>query len=270
MFAYGGFSDTLLIFNCPRTSWSGITSLKNVVVFGDSYSTPATTEPEPNDEDEEDAAGNATWVDHLQCRLGDRITAFHNFSFPGSTTEDDLETQLTKFFAKFPPKRSPQSDPPLDPSRTSFVLHLGINDCGATDEDDLDEIVEKLLDAAHDLYVKAGARNFIFMDVIPIDRTPGAQATDSEDTMRSRVEVWNESLRTRVAEFAESSSRASVFLYSTHKTLTEVLDDPEEFGYTVEDVTDEGGGIWLDDIHATSSVHKILAERFAKTFFPDL
>ncbi|TFK85888.1 carbohydrate esterase family 16 protein [Polyporus arcularius HHB13444] len=193
----------------------------------------------------------------------------HNFSFPGATAEDDLETQMATFFARFPPKSSTKSEPSLDPSRTSYFLHLGINDCGATDEDDLDEIVEKLMDAAHDLYVKAGARNFVFVDVIPMDRTPGAQSTDSEDTIRSRVETWNESLRTRVAEFAESTSQASVFLWSTHAALAEILDDPEEFGFAAGDVTDEGGNIWLDEIHATSSVHKIMAERFAKTFFPE-
>ncbi|KAI0721952.1 hypothetical protein C8T65DRAFT_565188, partial [Cerioporus squamosus] len=222
------------------------------------------------------------WLEVRLHQQQKKTTAVHNFSFPGATAEDDLETQLAKFFAKFPSKSSRKSEPPLHPSRTSYVeqgvyhdlslplFHLGINDCGATDEDDLDEIVEKLLDAAHDLYVKAGARNFIFMDVIPMDRTPGAQDTDSEDTMSSRVEAWNEALRTRVAEFANSASQASVFLWLTHATLTEILDDPEQFGYTADDVTDEGGGIWLDDIHATSSVHKILAERFARTFLPEL
>ena len=49
---------------------------------------------------------------------------------------------------------------------------MGINDCGSTDADELEPIVESVFDAVHDLYVKAGARNFVLVDVPPIDRSP--------------------------------------------------------------------------------------------------
>ena len=51
-------------------------------------------------------------------------------------------------------------------------MFLGINDCGSNDVDELDSIVETVLDAFHTFYVKAGGRNFVLVDVPPIDRSP--------------------------------------------------------------------------------------------------
>lgn len=53
-----------------------------------------------------------------------------------------------------------------------IVIFLGINDCGSTDSDELEFVIETILDTVHDLYVKAGARKFIFVNVPPIDRSP--------------------------------------------------------------------------------------------------
>jgi len=50
---------------------------------------------------------------------------------------------------------------------------LGINDCGRTPSDELEPIVEVIFDTRHDLYAKFGARNFVLIDVPPIDRSPG-------------------------------------------------------------------------------------------------
>ena len=52
------------------------------------------------------------------------------------------------------------------------VVFMGINDCGVNDMDDLESIVETVGDAVHDLYVKAGARNLVLIDVPPINRSP--------------------------------------------------------------------------------------------------
>ena len=56
-------------------------------------------------------------------------------------------------------------------------MFLGINDCGTTDSDELESIVESLFDVLHQLYVKAGARNFVLFDVPPIDRSPQGTAS---------------------------------------------------------------------------------------------
>jgi hypothetical protein len=40
-----------------------------------------------------------------------------------------------------------------------------------------------------------------------------------------------------------------------------VLDDPLDFDFTDDDPETEGAGIWVDDLHLTSAVHSIFAER---------
>jgi hypothetical protein len=41
--------------------------------------------------------------------------------------------------------------------------------------DELEDVVEILFDAMHELYVKAGARNFLIVDVPPLDCSPGGK-----------------------------------------------------------------------------------------------
>ena len=77
--------------------------------------------------------------------------------------------------------------------------------------------------------------------------------------MINRTTTWNESLRRRVEEFADETPHASVFLFSTHAAISAILDNPEEYDFQPDDVTQEGGGIWDDELHLTTEVHAIIA-----------
>lgn len=109
----------------------------------------------------------------------------YNFAFPGATAEDDIPCQLSRF-------KEGLRDTSLDGEHTTYcmwsrddvknnygahspaiVFYLGINDCGRTPSDDLEPIVEAVFDVLHDLYTKFLARNFVLIDVPPIDRSPG-------------------------------------------------------------------------------------------------
>ena len=158
-------------------------------------------------------------------------------------------------------------------------------DCGTTDTDDLEPIVETVVDALHDLYVKAGARNLVLIDVPPVDRSPqGARtrsaspralttacpavASDSTDAIAERVQTWNELLRAQAREFPAGSAHATVLLFSAHEVLTEVLDDPEAFDLDEDDPETEGGGFWEDDLHITEDMHEHLAEQLLRHVLP--
>lgn len=216
---------------------SAASSAKALIIFGDSYSTSFDGEEK-------------TWVNFMSLKTSLEI---ENFAVPGATAEFDLDTQLTRFFVEYPCKKSTHSQPALDPERTHYVLFIGINDCGTTDEDDLEEIIEKVMDAVHRLYIGAGARNFVVMDVPPLSRTPGG--IEDEDTLRARVNTWNTKLGEQVDQFIKETPRASVTLYSIHAAFTDIADNPEDYGFDSSDVEDEGGAIWADTIHATSAVH---------------
>ncbi|EIN03914.1 hypothetical protein PUNSTDRAFT_109062 [Punctularia strigosozonata HHB-11173 SS5] len=203
-----------------------------------------------------------TWVDYIPRQRDLSGMSIHNFAVPGATAEDDLAEQLAHFFARFPKKQLPASQPVLDPSQTLYVLFLGVNDCGRTEEDELEAIIEGIFDAVHDLYVKAGARNFLFVDVPPKDRSPAA--VDFVHEIRARIETWNGTLRTLASDFAQEASQASVFVFSSHVVVGDILDNHENYGFTDDDIAEEGGNFWLDDLHITGDVHEVLAERLIK------
>ncbi|GLB40125.1 hypothetical protein LshimejAT787_0706350 [Lyophyllum shimeji] len=226
--------------------WHARQSFQDMVVFGDSYS-------KSNE--------GKTWVDHLRRRIpGDR-PRLYNFAFPGATAEDDLSGQLSRFLDRFSKQEDNDKTPALDPHGTIYFVFLGINDCGTTECDELDSIVENIFDTLHQLYVKAGARNFVLFDIPPIDRSPQAIDSESVQVIEDRVKTWNEVLQAQTTEFGLSSTEATVFLFSTHQVLTDVLEDPLEYDFSEDDPSNEGGCIWMDDLHLTSEVHDILGER---------
>ncbi|KAK0444356.1 hypothetical protein EV421DRAFT_1709392, partial [Armillaria borealis] len=175
-----------------------------------------------------------------------------NLAFPSATVEDDLPRQLSRFFTCFPKKSPFNSDvPTLDPTKTIYGS-------APPDHSNILRLTDWCRGAVHDLYIKAGARNFVLVDVPPIDRSTGA--LDSSDEMQDRVETWNDLLHARASEFATSSPQVTVIVFSLHKVLTDVLDDPLEYDFGENDPDDEGGAIWEDDLHLTPAVHAILAD----------
>jgi hypothetical protein len=153
-------------------------------------------------------------------------------------------------------------------------MFLGINDCGITESDELGSIVENIFEALHYLYVKAKGRNFVLIDVPPIDRSPQGIITrrtlapsncsfvaiDSEvaGDVEDRVKTWNDLLQQQANEFGNTYKDGTLFLFSSYQVLMDVLDGPLEYDFSEDDVTTEGGGIWADDLHLTSEMHDIL------------
>ncbi|KZT74128.1 carbohydrate esterase family 16 protein [Daedalea quercina L-15889] len=239
-----------------RSCWNGEQSLENIVVFGDSYS-------KSDDGD--------TWANYLGKQLRGKTipSEIHIFAFPGATAEYDLSPQLSSFFDVFPQKKGmSNAGPILDPDKSVYILFLGINDCGTTDSDELEEVVEALFDNIHDLYTKGRARNFILIDVPPIDRSPQAIDCENSTDIEERVKTWNELLRTQATEFATSTEQATILLFSSHQVLMEVLDDPSEFHFSENDVECEGGAIWRDELHLSRGVHNILAKHLLASVLP--
>ena len=143
--------------------------------------------------------------------------------------------------------------------------------------------MEIIFDTLHDLYVKSGATDFVFFDVPPIDRFHGGNedldcpsSVESDflhpvvesgltKDIKERVETWNELLRSQAKDFVEGDEKVTIFVFSTHQVLTEVLDEPPDFDFVEEDPETEGTGIWADGLHLIPAVHAILAERLLES-----
>lgn len=151
-----------------------------------------------------------------------------------------------------------------------FVLWMGINDCGRTDADELETIVERIFDAMHDLYVKWKARSFLLINVPPMQRSPGGKdmCIDAE-----RYETWNFELLQQAETFAKTASKASVFVVSSYSIISEILDHPAKYGLSdpddaVSDDSDDAAeaAAWEDNIHLSEAAHQVFADRLWGNF----
>lgn len=141
-----------------------------------------------------------------------------NFAVPGATAEDDLRSQVSRYLSLSSQTRNHETSDELESTETLYgaspplcerahqyvascriscaslfgvnfsllsgpVLFIGINDVGCfPDEDDLEEVIENsVIDALHTLYVKAHARNFLIINIPPMDRSPGGSINSSCD-----------------------------------------------------------------------------------------
>ncbi|KAF8141376.1 hypothetical protein EV363DRAFT_1307923 [Boletus edulis] len=254
----GSGESTYLVFTQVGTHWHGRSSLNNLFVFGDSYSSRLsgafeTDEDDPYDPDDDDA----TWVDFLASSISSRSTAIvvNNFAFPGATVEYDLDGQLARFFDGFSKK--------TEPGEATFVFFLGINDCGGIPGEEVSSLVDVLFDAIHKLYINATARNFILVDVPPTDRSPAAAGTTTD--LASRIEEWNSELVAQATNFVSNSTETTIWVFSSSKVLSEVLDNPSAQGFAESARDVVGRGIWRDSLHLTPAVHEIIASRMLST-----
>ena len=138
---------------------------------------------------------------------------------------------------------------------------------------------------------QAGARNFLFIDVPPMNRSPAGEnkltlfgclglietnelvpvERELDSSVITNYSNWNATLRRCAREFHTRYPDTTVLMFSAKDTFDKVLDDPETFGFSKEDCRKEGGAIWVDHIHPTSRMHEIIAtdfERFLSGFPP--
>ncbi|KAJ3555507.1 hypothetical protein NM688_g2538 [Phlebia brevispora] len=210
---------------------------------------------------------HTTWLEHFLrlLRSGTQDVQAYSYAQLGATVHEDLGGQLRNVFERFPVKSTPTSLPSLDPDATLYVIWLGINDCGTLEQDRLPDVVTQLFeDGLSKLYIKAGARKFLLIDVPPMDRSPLAATLNAPSSISEKYVLWNDTLRRHAGTFASENPETSVFIFSSYQVISSILHDPEEYGFQKHDVSQEGGAIWLDGLHFTSDVHHIIAERLAK------
>ncbi|KAG8852532.1 hypothetical protein FRB96_008627 [Tulasnella sp. 330] len=111
---------------------------------------------------------------------------------------------------------------------------------------------------------KAGARNFLLVNIPPLPRQ--SQPSPVRQTVADRRTQWNELLVQKLATFAETHTGSSTFLFDSHTLFTNILDSPASFGFSADpDVgTIMDNEVWCDHIHPTTATHKIVAREIFK------
>lgn len=195
-----------------------------------------------------------------------------------------LEEQVQQFLTYAQPTLSKI----VDPSKTLVAFWIGINDINdsanyAVDFPSFyDQLISTLFASVQSVY-DIGYRNFLFMNLPPLDRTPGnvLKATPSPNT--TMINWWDSSLTSHMHTFAANNPSANPFTFDVNTFLNNVLDHPDK--YNIKNVTGycasynqpyinqapESYGClpldeyaWFNNGHMTSHVHEILAKEVAQ------
>jgi phospholipase/lecithinase/hemolysin len=124
---------------------------------------------------------------------------------------------------------------------------------------DHSSVVQQLFAQQENLY-SAGARNFLFVDVPPIHKSPAGRSLKSG----SSYEAFNTHLHFHARAFAAGHADATVMLFSSWSTFSRFLDNPVAYGFEQSDSRKIGGAIWYDHLHPTSKAHDLVAKDLAE------
>ncbi|KAH9854242.1 SGNH hydrolase-type esterase domain-containing protein [Lenzites betulinus] len=258
-----------------RPSWRGFNGLRYLVIFGDSYSDVGFAYIKDNIYPSDDAPlgmefpgvtwaelGTPNWVGHLITEYSPYAKLLvYDFAVGG----DNVRGVRNQIHLRFLPHMGEKPEwAPWSAENSLFVTWVGINDCARLDMDGLPAALDSLFEEQEQLY-NVGARNFLFIDVPPIHRSPvGAISHRRNPNSHLPYETWNNLLRVRVASFAERHLDVTTLFFSSWDTFTRVLDDPVGHGFRPDHVSKAEGDIWADQLHPSSRMHDWIAHDVAK------
>ncbi|RPA97287.1 hypothetical protein L873DRAFT_1691405 [Choiromyces venosus 120613-1] len=297
-----------------RQIYPGWDKLKYLFVFGDSYTTtgfnltngsplPSSGNPMGNPPWPGRTSSNGpNWAGYLTTTFNKSELLTYNLAYGGATINSTLvkpylPTVLS--FAEqvqtlFLPNLSPRTPTALTPAWKSenslFMIWLGVNDIGNSyrngDYANFHEtLMEEYFRIVEELY-SSGARNFLFLNVPPIDRSPltMGQGEQAVGLQREALGSYNCTLEERVRGFKRTHGDAYTKVFDASRVFTRILDRPAGFGiknttayceqyengtpawdtYYPECGVKVDEYFWLNSLHPTWPVHKVLAEEIAK------
>ncbi|KAI9049010.1 hypothetical protein LZ554_006859 [Drepanopeziza brunnea f. sp. 'monogermtubi'] len=183
----------------------------------------------------------------------------------------------------------------IDVSRALVVIFIGINDINdsamftfprnnATDFPSFyAQIIHAEMNSVAEIY-DAGYRNFLFMNLPPLDRKPGNQLSPTPLPNSTMVHQYNLAISSAAAQFTAAHPGAHAMVFDSYAFLAGIMDHPSRYGITnttgfcprfnAPDIATNyaaygcqsiGDYFWYDSLHITWTVHRHLAravERF--------
>ncbi|KAJ3002009.1 hypothetical protein NUW54_g6083 [Trametes sanguinea] len=108
--------------------------------------------------------------------------------------------------------------------------------------------------ARSDLQLNVGARNFLFINVPPTDRSPLMirQGATAQALLKQTIAGYNAKLAARAASLQAANPGVQTWVWDSNAAFTTVLDDPTAYGFV--DATSYGnpGDFWGNNLHPSS------------------
>jgi phospholipase/lecithinase/hemolysin len=251
-------ASTSLAAPFANGSWSGWKNVKQLFVFGDSYTQtgfdPKAAQPSPAN-----PFGNPTypgwtssngpnWVGFLTTTYNQSKILTYNLAYGGATVDsalvtpyastvismkDQVQTQYLPIYGSHPATAPWNSDSSL------FAFFIGINDVGNSwwlnNATLYDTIFSEYAGLLEQIYA-TGARNYLFLSVPPVNLSPlitnqadNGYATEYEGRV---IADWNSRLANLTAQFKAKHTGVTTFIHDTNALFTKVIKDPKSFEQT--------------------------------------
>lgn len=183
---------------------------------------------------------------------------------------------------------------PIDVSDALVAIWIGINDISdsikytfprnnATNFPSFyTEIILTEFEAVETIY-DAGYKNYLFMNLPPLERTPGNQASANPLPNSTMVHEYNSIISSSVTTFASTHPGTKIMIFDTYTFLSGILDNPSAYGiknttgycprYDALDIATNYAAygclpieeyFWYNTGHITFKVHEYLAEAVEK------
>lgn len=124
----------------------------------------------------------------------------------------------------------------VEASETLVAIWIGINDIGDSDDYDVsfpdfyDSIVSAVFSQSVTPLYEAGYYNFLFVNLPPLDRTPGNVLKTEPSPNKAMIGWWDDALEKYSTGFAAEHKEVKTMLFDANTFLNGVLDDASEYG----------------------------------------
>lgn len=143
------------------------------------------------------------------------------------SVKDQVESEFIPGYTGSAPKATWTGDDSI------FAVWIGINDIGnsyyngADATDALNAQIFDVLSGLIDQIYDAGGRNYVLINVPPLDRTPLIipQGDSAVTLSKADVASWNQKV-VDLAQALKAKSDTSVWVYDSNTSFNEVIDDP--------------------------------------------
>ncbi|KAG9224196.1 hypothetical protein CCMSSC00406_0004695 [Pleurotus cornucopiae] len=218
------------------------------------------------------ATGGANWVGFGTTTFNKSKIFTYNYAYGGATIDANLVAPYTPTVISLTQQvdqflTTVANKPPSTPwtsANSLFSVFIGINDIGNSYylSGDRAAFSDTLLNAEFALVQKlvrrcsssfrfsvltvsqydSGARNFLFVNVPPIDRSPLmlAQAASAQSAEKTVIQGFNTKLAAKIAAFKANHTGVETYTWDSSATFTRILNSPTTYGF--RDATTFGDG----------------------------
>ncbi|KAJ7766056.1 hypothetical protein B0H16DRAFT_1792884 [Mycena metata] len=207
----------------------------------------------------------------------------YNYAYGGATINSTLVApylptvlslidQVNEFLAGAGKKPATS---PWTSMNSLFTVWIGINDLGNSFSNSGDRsafsdlLLNEYFAQVQELIVDnsaVGARNFLFINVPPMERTPlmiAGQNASGLALLKSVISTYNSKLAAKVASFMANNTGVKTWLWDAHTEFGTILDNPTHYGFVDAVSFGNTGDFWGNNYHPSSPAHQIFAQQIS-------